>query len=308
MKKLIKWLCIGIIVFVIIGAALSGGDSKKEKKDIVSANGTTVAGENTNKGDTEETHEVEDTQIGEQVLLEQNGIRIIAKEYVDDSIFGEGIKLQIENTSNIDLTVGCDALIVNDYMITDLFSSKVTAGKTSNETMYLLSDQLEAAGIENVGKVEIYFRAYDDEYTNIFENVYAMIQTSSFAEMDTTPNDGGIELYNAGGIRIVGQAVDEDSFWGAGILLYCENNSDKNVNITAVDVSINGIMIDSALFSNQVYAGKRCVDDITLFSSALEENGITSIDNVELKFHISNINDYSDLIETDTITFSTQTN
>lgn len=308
MKKLIKWLCIGIIVIVIIGAALSGGDSKKEKKDIVSANGTTVAGENTNKGDTEETHEVEDTQIGEQVLLEQNGIRIIAKEYVDDSIFGEGIKLQIENTSNIDLTVGCDALIVNDYMITDLFSSKVTAGKTSNETMYLLSDQLEAAGIENVGKVEIYFRAYDDEYTNIFENVYAMIQTSSFAEMDTTPNDGGIELYNAGGIRIVGQAVDEDSFWGAGILLYCENNSDKNVNITAVDVSINGIMIDSALFSNQVYAGKRCVDDITLFSSALEENGITSIDNVELKFHISNINDYSDLIETDTITFSTQTN
>lgn len=308
MKKLIKWLCIGIIVIVIIGAAMSGGDSKKEKKDIVSTNGTTVTGENTNKGDTEETHEVEDTQIGEQVLLEQNGIRIIAKEYVDDSIFGEGIKLQIENTSNIDLTVGCDALIVNDYMITDLFSSKVTAGKTSNETMYLLSDQLEAAGIENVGKVEIYFRAYDDEYNNIFENVYAMIQTSSFAEMDTTPNDGGIELYNAGGIRIVGQAVDEDSFWGAGILLYCENNSDKNVNITAVDVSINGIMIESALFSNQVYAGKRCVDDITLFSSALEENGITSIDNVELKFHISNINDYSDLIETDTITFSTQTN
>ena len=42
-----------------------------------------------------------------------------------DSIWGDGIKLLVENNSAKDYTRGCDALIVNDYMITDLFSADV---------------------------------------------------------------------------------------------------------------------------------------------------------------------------------------
>lgn len=148
-----------------------------------------------------------DEGINEQVLVDQDGIKITATEYVTDSIWGDGIKLLVENNSAKDYTIGCDALIVNDYMITDLFSADVAAGKKSNEVMYLSSTELKAAGIDTVGQIEMYFHAYDSNWDNLFKNVYSKLETSEFANMDTTPNDEGQELYNANGVRIVGKQL-----------------------------------------------------------------------------------------------------
>ena len=80
-----------------------------------------------------------DITIEEQVLVEQDGIKITALNYVRDDIWGDGIKVLIENDSEQDVMVGCDALIVNDYMIDDLFGSEVAAGKKANDVIYLSS-------------------------------------------------------------------------------------------------------------------------------------------------------------------------
>lgn len=74
--------------------------------------------------------------------------------------------------------------------------------------------------------------------------------------MDTTPNDSGTELYNENGIRIVGKTVDENSFWGTAVLLYCENTSGTDVGISVDDMSINGFMM-TPFFSTTVYDEKR---------------------------------------------------
>lgn len=71
-----------------------------------------------------------DESINGEVLVDQDGIKITATEYVTDSIWGDGIKLLVENNSAKDYTIGCDALIVNDYMITDLFSADVAAERS----------------------------------------------------------------------------------------------------------------------------------------------------------------------------------
>lgn len=239
------------------------------------------------------------------MLVDQDGIKITATEYVTDSIWGDGIKLLVENNSAKDYTIGCDALIVNDYMITDLFSADVAAGKKSNEVMYLSSAELKAAGIDTVGQIEMYFHAYDSNWDNLFKNVYSKLETSEFANMDTTPNDEGQELYNANGVRIVGKTVDENSFWGTAILLYIENTSGQNVGINVDNMSINGYMM-TPLFSTTVYDGKKSIDDITIMSSDLEANGITSVDQVELKFHIYNAESYDTIADSDAITFTAQ--
>ena len=301
-------LCFTLFAAIAIG---SGSSDSGNKKDVVSStdSGTNPANDSST-ADTEEKSNTDNDAntssvptIEEQVLIDTNGIKITAKEYLTDKIWGDGIKLLIENSSDTDYTVGCDALIVNDYMITDLFSSKVAAGKNANETMYLSSTGLKAAGIESVGKVEMYFHASDAEYNMVFKNEYAEIHTSEYDNMDTTPNDAGTELYSADGIRIVGKTVDENSFWGSAILLYVENNSGKSVGITVDDMSINGYMI-TPYFSTTVYDGKKALEDITIMSNQLEENGIESIDNVELKFHIYNSDTYETIADTEPITFS----
>lgn len=308
MKKRTNLLAL-ILSLTAITFTLSGcGSDTGQKKSIVAPGSGTEAAEGTqSSGDdgagAEQTSA--DESISEQVLVDQDGIKITATEYVTDSIWGDGIKLLVENNSDKDYTIGCDALIVNDYMITDLFSADVAAGKKSNEVMYLSSTELNAAGIDTVGKVEMYFHAYDSDWNNLFQNVYSEIETSEFANMDTTPNDEGQELYNANGVRIVGKTVDENSFWGTAILLYIENTSGQNVGINVDNMSINGYMM-SPLFSTTVYDGKKAIDDITILSSDLETNGITSVDQVELQFHIYNAESYETIADSDAITFSAQ--
>lgn len=291
MKQMKKILAIVMCLGIFAAIAMGSGDSKDgDTKEIGGAS----------------SDEKEKVTIEEAVVLDQNDIKITAKEYVEDSIWGDGISMQIENNSGKDVMVSCKALIVNNYMITDLFASEVAAGKKANEVMRLSSSALEAAGIESVGQIEIYFRVYDpSSYDTIFEAEPVTIKTSAFDNMDTTPNDLGTELYNKDGIKIVGKAVDEDSFWGAGILLYCENTSGKNVGISVEDLSVNGFMM-TPVFSTTVYNNKMVIDDITLFSSDLEENGITSIDEVELKFHIYDADSYSTIADSDTIKFNTK--
>ena len=296
-------LSLTAITFTLFGCGTDSG----QKKDIVtSGNGTeTTSDEAQNSGDDGTDQASADESINEQVLVDQDGIKITATEYVTDSVWGDGIKLLVENNSDKDYTIGCDALIVNDYMIKDLFSADVAAGKKSNEIMYLSSTELKAAGIDTVGKVEMYFHAYDSNWDKLFQNVYSEIETSEFANMDTTPNDEGQELYNANGVRIVGKTVDENSFWGTAILLYIENTSGQNVGINVDNMSINGYMM-SPLFSTTVYDGKKAIDDITILSSDLEANGITSVDQVELQFHIYNAESYETIADSDAITFSAQ--
>ncbi len=296
MKRLAILLCL-TMAFALVQACGSSG--KDEGKDLVPSenNGNVTATENNGKTT---------VTIEEQVLFEQDGIVVTAKEYITDRIWGDGIKLLIENNSDKNVTVGCNALIVNNYMISDLFVSGVAAGKKANEVMYLSNTELEAAGIESVGQIEAYFHVYDtDTYDTLFDTDGVTIQTSGFDNMDTVADESGVELYNEGGIRIVGKTVDENSFWGIAILLYCENNSGKNISISVNEMSINGFMMDP-LFTTTIYDGKKAYEDITIFAEDLTANGIESIEEVELRFHIYDAATYETIADSEDITFSAQ--
>ena len=309
MRKKVKWLKAVLCFSILVSVALVGCTSESSAtREIVTSSNDTASPSSEESSDnlitTDDSTVSADITIEKQILVDQNDIVITAEKYVTDSFWGDGVKVLLENNSNKDVTVSCNALIVNDYMITDLFVSEIAAGKKANDTIYLSSSELEAAGIDTVGKIEIYFHVYDSSsYDNIFDSDCVTIQTSEYSNMDTTPNDVGAELYNEGGIRIVGKAVDENSFWGTAVLLYCENESGRNVGISVDDLSVNGFMM-SPLFSTTVYDGKKSIDDITIFSTDLEENGIESIEEVELKFHIYDAETYSTITDTDPIVFS----
>lgn len=302
------------------GLLLTGCSSVRSTKDIVSSNSgwESIAGAEDTADDSvepgaesaSEDHaaagDSSETTIEEQVILDANGVTITAVEYVNDSIWGDGIKVLIENNSASDIGVGCDALIVNDYMITDLFSTQVAAGKKSNETIDLLTSELKAAGIDNVGQVEMRLHLYDpNNYSTTYTSDMITLQTNHYADMDTAANDDGIELYNDGSIRIVGKYVDENSFWGNAIVLYLENNSGQNIGVHCENLSVNGYMM-TAYFSSTVYSGKKAIDEITLLQNELDENGITSVDDVELTFQIYNPDTYSTIAESGIVQFSTR--
>jgi hypothetical protein len=293
-NKFVNSLCILLVFTLFFLMALGSGlPSKAEIKEIIDLSNT-------------DEDEVGDVTIDEQVLVDQDGVKITAVEMVNDSFWGLGVKMLIENDTDKKLSIGCNAIIVNDYMITDYFHSTVSAGKKANEVMYLSSDDLEAAGIDTIGQIEIYFNVSDYEsYATLFDTDSITIETSQFEDMDTEAMDLGKELLNQDGVRIVGMYVEEDSFWGSGVLLFIENTSGQDIKVDCDDMSVNGFMVTPYL-SSTVYDGKMAIDTITIYESDLEDNDIESIEEVELTFHIYDPESYSTIFDSDTIVFAAE--
>lgn len=244
---------------------------------------------------------VSDVSIEEQVLVDQYGIKITAEEYYDYGDGGGEIKLLIENNTEKDYTLDAYVL-VNDVQVTSGLLADVSAGTKSDETLLIPGYDLEELGIETIGKIEIYFSAADSDYEYLFTGAYAEIDTSEYDNMTTEINDSGTEIYNESGIRVVARR-GVASYWENDLLLYVENNSGRNISISAEDVSINGFMMPS-LFSCYLFDGKKTIASCGIGEDDLDENGITSIDEVELELAIWDPNTGGPIADNDAITFT----
>jgi len=297
----------GLTLAIILVFSLStcGGSSTQKPITDDKSTQTSTADQSTTQ-ESESTSKTTAVTIENTVLLDQDGLVITAKELVDDSIWGLGVKILIENNTKENLGVQCNYLIVNNYMISDLFSSSVAAGKKANDTIYLSSSELEAAGITTISDIVISFHVYNsDNYDTLFDTDEIEIKTSAYGTVEQPVMDDGKELYNQDGIRIVGKYVDENSFWGASFLLFIENNYGEDIIVQSDNMSINGFMV-TPFFSCTVKNGRMALSDIAIMSTYLEENNITSVDDIELVFNIINPDTYQTIVETDPITFSTK--
>ncbi len=299
-------LGLALSLLLIFSFAACGGSPTQTPIHTEGGQSQTPASTQADKPDAQGTADAPAVAIEEAVLLDQDGLVITAKELVDDPVWGMGVKVLIENNSEKSLGVQCNSLIVNNYMISDLFSSSVAAGKKSNDTIYLSSSGLEAAGITTISDVIISFHVFDgSNYSTLFDTDEIEIRTSAYGTVQQPAMDDGKELFNQDGIRIIGRYVEEDSFWGAGVLLFIENNHGGNILVQCDNLSVNGFMV-TPLFSCAVNNGRMALSDITILSSDLKENNIEAVEDIELVFRIIDADTYQAIVETDPIAFSTR--
>ncbi len=96
----------------------------------------------------------------------------------------------------------------------------------------------------------------------------------------------GSVLYNKGGIKITYTGIQYDDY-DVNIKFLIENNSSEGITVQARDESVNGFML-SGIMSDDVQPGKKANAELSFYKSALEENGITVINDLEMSFHIFN--------------------
>ena len=112
------------------------------------------------------------------------------------------------------------------------------------------------------------------------------------------------DCFKIKGIRIIEKGLSENgSFWGPGVVLYIENNSEQDITVQVRDVSINGYMVES-MISEEVLIGKKSITDLQFLSNDLKENDITKIEDIEFYFHIFNWKDYDSIYDSDIIKLS----
>lgn len=98
------------------------------------------------------------------VAYEGNGIKIVVKGLSeDDSIFGPGIVVYIENTSDKNITVQTRDVSINGFMIDGIFSSDVMAGKHAVDSITFMDSDLEENDITEITEVELSFHIFTME-------------------------------------------------------------------------------------------------------------------------------------------------
>ena len=99
-----------------------------------------------------------------EVLYDSDGIKIVGKGLSsDDSIFGPGLIIYIENNSDTDRTVQVRDTSVNGFMIDTVMSQDGVAGKKSITAVTFLSSSLEENSITDITSVETSFHIFDTE-------------------------------------------------------------------------------------------------------------------------------------------------
>ena len=126
-------------------------------------------------------------------------------------------------------------------------------------------------------------------------NTNTVLLSDSSQDMQTK----GEIVYDKGGIRIIYNGI-KDSGYSKNIQFLIENNSNVGIIVQARDESINGYMI-SGIMSDNVQPGKKANGQLMYFNTTLEENGINSIEEIELSFHIFNEETWDTIDDSDII-------
>ena len=317
MRKRSRVLAVLCAATVFMGLAMGSGSSSDIDKEIVSAETKTEekdpgmelasTGEKTTEEDanaSEENQPENSITVDEIVLLDQNDIKITATG-MEDGFMGTELKVLIENNGSKSVTVQTRNSCVNGYMVETMISSEVAAGKKVNDSIVFYTSELKDCGIDTFATMEFSFHIFDSEtWDTVLDSENIVVNTSAAATYVQEYDDSGDVIFEQDGIKIVAKGVSsKDSIFGPGLILYIENNSDKNITVQARDTSVNGFMIDTVM-SDDIIVGKKAITALTFFSSSLEENGIDKIEDMEFILHIFDMDTWNTIVDTDVISLT----
>ena len=260
----------------------------------------------TDPEETEDETPAADVTVEEQVIVDQDDVKITVTGISEHDIWGQQLDLVIENGTESDLRVTLEYLTVNNYMMTDLFVPSVAAGKNSNETLSLSDTGLEKAGIGDIAEITFAIRVYEEEtYDDLFITEEIVLQTSLYDDYTPAPQEGGTELYSEDGVSVFYFPLDEDMF-GLHLPIFIQNDSGRNIRVSADDLSVNDFMV-TVLYSDSVNSGRMGIGEMMLSSSDLEELGIESADEIEsleFTFRVSDPDTYDTIFRSDPVSIT----
>ena len=253
-----------------------------------------------------------DATLEETVMVDEGGVKITATglTYTDYSV---DLDLTIENNSGKTLSfvsgsLGYSCNSINGYMVNDGYlNCDVSDGKKANDSISFNYDTLMLYGIDEIADMEIGFSMTDEEYNTIYsgprqlktsaydthnysadhyqETITSHAAMSTYGyEMTCFSNDA---LYDENGVKLLSSGIMKNGDGETVLLLELENTTDSMVYLSASDIGINGLVVNSSIWSNDaVNSGKRCIVEV-LLSSVFDPAywsvyGITDIGSVSL--------------------------
>ena len=211
----------------------------------------------------------------------------------------------VESNSDKNVLITSDSVSANGYMMPyAALYAEVAAGKKANETLSLMSSELDRSGIEVLAELQFYLQIQDPETWETVATSELLTLTTSAAPYDQPVDDSGDVLYDSNGIRIICKGLKQDIIWDGTVVFYMENNSGKEISVYAENVSVNGFMQDVGLWSD-LRPSTRLIDGMSMIDlSDLEIESIDQIENIEFNLRVVDANTWEDIVTTDVLTLN----
>ena len=304
-KKSKMLIALLLAMVMILATACSSSDEVKQPANV---NGDSSVNSNEepagNNSNNEQENDTVEITVAETVLYEADGVKVTATGY-EDGWMGPEIKILVENDSSKNVLVTSASVSANGYMMPSAaLYAEVAAGKKANETLTIMSSELDQSGIEMLAELQFYLQIQDPETWETITTSDLLTLTTSAAPYEQPVDDSGDVLYDSDGIRIICKGLKQDIIWDGTVVFYIENNSGKEISIYAENVSVNGFMQDVGLWSD-LRPGTKIIDGMSMIDlSDLEIENIDQIENIEFNLRIVDANTWEDIVTTDVLTLN----
>lgn len=231
--------------------------------------------------------------LSDYVVVDNADFTFTIKSINPNGDWGFTLNVFCENKTDKTLMFSWDNVSVMGFMVDPFWASEVAAGKKSNNSISFSYDELDAIGMEAVDDITFTLHVSDsdswfaDPVLNEEFSIYPTgksIQEITYPTRKTEANE--VVLYDTDEYSFIILSSETD---GGDYLLHCylDNKTGHEITFSMDDVSVNGFMADP-FWGASVPAGKKLYTTVDFYESILEENGITSVEEIEFTLRISN--------------------
>ena len=232
---------------------------------------------------------VECIRFVEETIAEGSGVSITSWGVFRNASGELVLMVEAKNTSDVTANLHGTNFCVNGLKIYSgsVCFENMNPGTTAICTMNLsnMIDENLAAMFEisEIDNVAFTVQAYDDNYVEFIPAVQLLFPVNN--EDSSYSANGGIELYNANGVKIIyismynaASEYDDDIY----AMFLVENNSGIDIDLRVEDVYLNGEADSVATnFFGDVTSGISSAVELHLYSYSFEDMGIATVDDIE---------------------------
>lgn len=113
-------------------------------------------------GEDKVTKYVREAQSTDNVIVDNESVKVTVIGYDEDSLLGYSVKLFLENKTDKEVMFSADEASVNGFMANPIFATSVAAGKCTFSSMSWSDSAFEDNGITEVTEIEFTLKAYDN--------------------------------------------------------------------------------------------------------------------------------------------------
>jgi hypothetical protein len=226
--------------------------------------------------------------IAENLVYDTEQVRITVKSLNFDDSSNPELMFMVENNSDNELSLRAQDLQINGFMMEGIFDSSIPAQSQKTVALKVAYDEFEASGVETIQYFEFNLGIDESQtWSHSITSERMRVNTDADSSSALSLDREGILLLEREGIRLSLMRFESPNHYtGTRFFILAENNTDIDIQLSALDLTVNGYELESSYYTN-LLSGMKSMRELSFVESQLDTHEIESIDTLTFFLRVS---------------------